>query len=137
MWVSNPRLWHLRNVTPASATPRLTLNPASLSFSNPASPCTLSLFPCTLSLLPVHSLTLYGLLSSSLSLSLSSLSFSFSLYHFLFNAFTRWLLRVSEIGDFTVFSEDLGEHPRLILGFPSSGRLVLHVVFISVFHIFV
>ena len=72
--------------------------------------------PCILS---PSALSLYGLLSSSLFLSpLShsiSLLLSSSLYHFLFNAFTRWLPGFRRSGTSQYFSY-LGECSRFPFG---------------------
>ena len=101
----------MRNATPASATP-----------ASHSQTCV----PLYILSLHVLSLSLHGLLSLALTFSLLSLSFSFSLlistslYHFLSNALTL-ITWIPEFGDFTMFSEDLGECSRFPLDFPISS----------------
>jgi len=91
--------------------PRLTLNMAS--------PCTLPLSLYTLSL-PLYTLSLCGLLLLALSFSLLFLFLSpdfflsLSLSFWRVYALVTWIL---EIGDFTVFFEDLGKCFRFPFGF--------------------
>ena len=79
-----------------------------------------------------RALSLYGLLYLALSFSLLSLIlFSLlifsSLYHFLFNALISW---ISEIGDFTMFSKDLGECSRFPPDFSASSDRLSYLMYL-------